>query len=558
MAQNITLLGTSYSNVPSVDLPKTGGGTASFTDVTDTTAIASDVAEGKYFFTASGVLTLGTASGGDVPVWQGSDNYVYFSDTVPPPYEISMDAQGYVVIDIPESNEFVVTLSYDSSTDKWMPDCTHRELFDANEDGKTITVHTDVDARIATADGNYIQDVPHSIEEGWLNYTVCERDSTDVNRIKRTNYLFNYYDGVTKENTTTFSKGFVVTVSYNSSSGMWTPDKTFQDIFNAYEQQMPISVRTNISSQEASADGTFFQDTPHDIYDSWFDICVCEINDRGNPYSIKKIWYTLDVVEYRKIEENTAIIPSGTLYCDDSGSWNVTNTQTFVVPAGTAGTPTATKGTVSNHSVSVTPSVTNSEGWISNSTKTGTAVTVSASELVSGTKSITTNGTSDVTNYASVNVNVGGSSYTPISVGVLEVTANVTSTSVTTITTSLTIDTSALTNSKMLYVKVRDKAGKRNGYFYGTDIFFPIWDSVGGGTTQDPAKQVYRISTGGSIGTYSPAGATCYGVYVSGITDTGNVYVMGRYNSSYSGTINGTYSIDVYMLEWPGDISPMV
>lgn len=64
MAQNITLMGASYSAVPSVNLPKTGGGTASFTDVTDTTATASDVASGKYFYTASGVRTQGTSSGG--------------------------------------------------------------------------------------------------------------------------------------------------------------------------------------------------------------------------------------------------------------------------------------------------------------------------------------------------------------------------------------------------------------------------------------------------------------------------------------------------------------
>ena len=64
MAQNITLWGASYSAVPSVTLPKTGGGTASFTDVTDTTASASDVATGKYFYTASGVRTQGTNSGG--------------------------------------------------------------------------------------------------------------------------------------------------------------------------------------------------------------------------------------------------------------------------------------------------------------------------------------------------------------------------------------------------------------------------------------------------------------------------------------------------------------
>ena len=64
MAQNITLLGASYQAVPAVTLPKTGGGTASFTDVTDTTAAAADVAAGKYFYSAAGVRTQGTSSGG--------------------------------------------------------------------------------------------------------------------------------------------------------------------------------------------------------------------------------------------------------------------------------------------------------------------------------------------------------------------------------------------------------------------------------------------------------------------------------------------------------------
>ena len=70
MAQNITLMGASYSDVPAVTLPKMGGGTATFTDVTDTTAAASDVASGKYFYTAAGVRTQGTSSGGG-----GSSNW---------------------------------------------------------------------------------------------------------------------------------------------------------------------------------------------------------------------------------------------------------------------------------------------------------------------------------------------------------------------------------------------------------------------------------------------------------------------------------------------------
>lgn len=97
----------------------------------------------------------------------------------------------------------------------------------------------------------------------------------------------------------------------------------------------------------------------------------------------------------------------------DSGYYAETTSR--ALPTGSVSTPTATKGTVSNHRIGVTPSVNHSQGYIDGGIKTGIAVTVSASELVSGTKSITANGTGiDVTNYESVDVNVsggGGTSY---------------------------------------------------------------------------------------------------------------------------------------------------
>ena len=87
MAQNITLQGASYSDVPSVVLPKTGGGTASFTDVTDTTASANDVAAGKYFYTAAGVKTEGTSTGGGGTtagtVTQDANGYLILDDDAP-------------------------------------------------------------------------------------------------------------------------------------------------------------------------------------------------------------------------------------------------------------------------------------------------------------------------------------------------------------------------------------------------------------------------------------------------------------------------------------------
>lgn len=62
MAQNITIMGASYSAVPAVTLPKTGGGTARFDDASVTTATAADVASGKVFLAANGTNTTGTLS----------------------------------------------------------------------------------------------------------------------------------------------------------------------------------------------------------------------------------------------------------------------------------------------------------------------------------------------------------------------------------------------------------------------------------------------------------------------------------------------------------------
>jgi len=248
----------------------------------------------------------------------------------------------------------------------------------------------------------------------------------------------------------------------------------------------------------------------------------------------------------------TYIRPTGTLYCDDSGTWDVTYASSFIVGAGTEGTPTATKGTVSNHSVTVTPSVTNAEGWITGSTKTGTAVTVSASELVSGSQNITTNNTYDVTNLASVVVNVaGGGGLTLLnttSVGSISTS----STSAT--ATSTTLSVSGVQSYDLLIVEVSVNTKTNNRHAATTRL---IWLTAGStigtknGATIATATWNVKLSSNGTA--TSRANTTPYGVYAYSCTlstsnsvTTASIPIYQRYNSTQTGTINGTYTARTY------------
>lgn len=65
MAQNISLWGVTYNNVPALLVPKSTSGTAKFTDVSPTTITSdADVASGKIYFKSDGTQSTGTNSGG--------------------------------------------------------------------------------------------------------------------------------------------------------------------------------------------------------------------------------------------------------------------------------------------------------------------------------------------------------------------------------------------------------------------------------------------------------------------------------------------------------------
>lgn len=115
------------------------------------------------------------------------------------------------------------------------------------------------------------------------------------------------------------------------------------------------------------------------------------------------------------------------------------------------------------------------------------------------------------------------------------------------------------TSAKMIYIRVRDKAGKRNGYFLGTDTFFanPI-PANEDAQTATPSSALRYTYTYDNDQFAAVPGSSAYGVYAYDINNSGRVRIYARYNATGSLTIDGTYKIEVYALKYPDNVSPFV
>lgn len=145
----------------------------------------------------------------------------------------------------------------------------------------------------------------------------------------------------------------------------------------------------------------------------------------------------------------------------------------------------------------------------------------------------------------------GGSSW--------ELIASQTLTGVSTTSTSnatagtIALGSTAFTKDDIIWVHIRDTAGKRAGYFYGSDAIFINANKANGSTSTftAPGVTTIRYSTSSQFAAYTGA----YGVWGYSISSSGTLTVRKRYNSNYSLTVNGDYKVDVYKLTPPSGMT---
>lgn len=179
------------------------------------------------------------------------------------------------------------------------------------------------------------------------------------------------------------------------------------------------------------------------------------------------------------------------------------------------------------------------------------------------TKTVTANGTYSASDdsadgYSSVTVNVpSGSSSAWTKVSENTYTVSTTSTSTATVETLATGSGELWTSAKWVYVRVRDTAGKRAGYFYGSDQFFYNVTSANSGSETNIATALritIRYSTSGQYAATASSASTGYGVYADTVYSDGRVRIRRKYNSGYSSTVDGTYKVEVYLLNSPDGV----
>ena len=142
----------------------------------------------------------------------------------------------------------------------------------------------------------------------------------------------------------------------------------------------------------------------------------------------------------------------------------------------------------------------------------------------------------------------GASSWTKVAETTYQVTHG--STSEANVDTFETGHSEIWDSGKIVYVRIRDTEGPRNGYFFEANSFF----FVPPGSTQNStfAFCSKSVNNSGGFDLYTSG----VGVFAKTIYSDGDVLIRKKYLGNNTRTIDSTYKVEVYLLDPAGGISP--
>ena len=311
-----------------VNKVQTADGTA-LIDLTSDTAVASNVVSGKYFHLATGERVQGsiatrtssdlTASGATVTVPAG----YYASDaskavangTVTAPSSINEINATKIINATTISLSKTVSVTPVVSTAGYVSSGTagnvNVSLQAALTTKSTESYHPSTSDQTISS-GTYLTGL-----QTIKGVTVSGLSASNIKKDVVVKIGDSTDDDCVTSVTGTYEGGgneFVVTVSYNSTTQMWEPDRTISEIVTASQTGMNISVNADATPATATADGSY------DSRDHILIYCVREFNDSSLD-SIIEQYYQLDEDNgLTKTGEETYIIPSGSTTITQNGN----------------------------------------------------------------------------------------------------------------------------------------------------------------------------------------------------------------------------------------------
>lgn len=105
-------------------------------------------------------------------------------------------------------------------------------------------------------------------------------------------------------------------------------------------------------------------------------------------------------------------------------------------------------------------------------------------------------------------------------------------------------------SSTLIYVKIRDKAGKRTLHFYGTDAYVTEPDGIGLPMGRIAQTWIRQNDSNASILNSAHRDDT-YGIFAWNVDVDKQLNIYSRYNSDLSRTIDGDYTIEIFTIDFP-------